>query len=73
MQFSMVAVLTTLAVVAQCAPVAAPAPFPGWSMEQCAKAKSKASPLLNAVCVLNCKNCVSMKLDCEALADACDI
>ncbi|KAJ6257342.1 hypothetical protein Dda_8231 [Drechslerella dactyloides] len=66
MKFSLVTVLAVLTAVASAAPIQLSSP------EKCALAKHKFSPLLNHFCQLNCKNCVSMKLDCEELKKDCD-
>ncbi|KAK6543532.1 hypothetical protein TWF694_000278 [Orbilia ellipsospora] len=87
MQFSILAIIATLAVVAQCAPQPVANPglvdwitgedvVPDWSMSDCAKAKAKSNPnpFVNEYCIKNCQNCVSMKLKCKKrLSKECDI
>ncbi|KAF3903025.1 hypothetical protein ABW20_dc0108229 [Dactylellina cionopaga] len=89
MKFSILAIIATLTVAANCAPTAEPVAAPGliewltgedsvpdWSMTDCSKATSKSNPnfLTNDWCIKNCKNCVSMKLKCKSqLSRDCDI
>ncbi|KAK6532290.1 hypothetical protein TWF281_006481 [Arthrobotrys megalospora] len=83
MKFAAAATAAALFTAAQCAPVAAPAAVAApwfwskpWDYAMCAKATHKdndQNPLLNDFCRANCKNCVSMKLDCKKLTLQCNI
>ncbi|EPS35103.1 hypothetical protein H072_11427 [Dactylellina haptotyla CBS 200.50] len=87
MQFSIIAVVATLAAVAQCAPQPVAEPgliewltgedsVPSWSMSDCrgAVSRSNPNPLTNDWCIKNCQNCVSMKLKCKSrLSKDCKI